>query len=106
MINQIAVDDHPPSTVTGVPGDAIHHEPGLWIHVKDGEPKINDINIARLASIPHGNAVLATGTSEEVEGMPEIPGVNALPIGRFENIDQVPPDEYDFQRPGRIPGAL
>lgn len=99
VIKQIEVDDFPASTVKGVAGDDIHHEPGLWIHVKDGEPKINDINIARLASIPHGNAVLATGTSEQVEGMPEIPGINALPFGRFEGIDQTPPDEYDFRDP-------
>ena len=87
VIKQIAVDDFPESTVKGVAGDDIHHEPGLWIHVKDGEPKINDINIARLASIPHGNAVMAAGVSEQVKGMPKIPGVNALPIGRFEDID-------------------
>ncbi|MEP5088026.1 MAG: heme-binding protein, partial [Paracoccaceae bacterium] len=89
-------DDHGQA---GPPGSDIHHEPGLWIFVKDGEPKINGINIARLASIPHGNSVLATGISDEVEGMPEIPGVNALPFGRFESIDQTPPDEYDFRDP-------
>ncbi len=87
-------DDH---GLAGPPGSDIHHEPGLWIHVKDGQPKINGINIARLASIPHGNAVMAAGTSRQVDGMPEIPGISALPFGRFESIGQAPPDEYDFR---------
>lgn len=99
VVTQIAAEDFPDSGLAGPEGSDIHHEPGLWIHVKDGQPKINDINIARLASIPHGNSVLATGTSQKVEGMPEIPGINALPFGRFESIGQTPPDEYDFRDP-------
>ena len=111
VITQIDADDFPSSV--GLPGTGpnglagpaqsdIHHEPGLWIHVKDGQPKINDINIARLASIPHGNSVLATGTAAHVDGMPEIPGVSALPFGQFESIDQTPPDEYDFRDPNEV----
>lgn len=94
-ISQIAAEDFPPSTKTGNVGDDIHHEPGLWIHVKKGEPTINDINIARLASIPHGNAVLALGSTdgEYVDGMPEILPVNGLPIGRFEDLTT---PGYDF----------
>ena len=99
VIKQIDADDFPDSGLAGPPGSDIHHEPGLWIHVKDGQPIINGINIARLASIPHGNTVLATGTAVQVDGMPEIPGINALPFGRFESIDQTPPDEYDFRDP-------
>ncbi len=100
VVKQIAAEDFPDSGgLAGPPGSDIHHEPGLWIHVKDGEPKINGINIARLASIPHGNAVMSTGISEQVDGMPVIAPVNALPFGRFEDISQTPPDQYDFRDP-------
>lgn len=99
VVTQIDAEDFPNSGLAGPPKSDIHHEPGLWIHVKDGQPQINDINIARLASVPHGNSVLATGTAEQVEGMPEIPGINGLPFGRFESISHTPPDEYDFRDP-------
>lgn len=100
VVTQIDAEDFPDSK--GLAGPArsdIHHEPGLWIYVKDGQPIINNINIARLASVPHGNSVLATGTAKQVDGMPKILGINALPFGRFESIDQTPPDEYDFRDP-------
>ena len=97
VVTQIDAEDFPHSGLAGPAGSDIHHEPGLWIHVKEGQPKINDINIARLASIPHGNSVLATGTAKQVDGMPEIPGISALPFGRFEDISHTPPDEYDFR---------
>ena len=101
VVTQIDAEDFPDSGLAGPAGSDIHHEPGLWIHVKDGQPTINGVNIARLASIPHGNAVLATGIARQVDGMPEIAGVNALPFGRFEGIDQTPPDEYGFRDPNK-----
>ena len=51
-----------------------------------------ELDVARLATIPHGNSVLAVGTSEVVKGMPEIPKINGLPIGRFEDLDS---GDYD-----------
>jgi len=96
QISQIEFDDFPPSEVKGAKGDDIHHEPGLWIHVKKNQPTINNINIARLASIPHGNSVLALGSTngQYVTGMPDIPPVNGLPIGRFEDLSTA---AYDFE---------
>jgi hypothetical protein len=37
----------------------IHHEPGLWLYMTDHAS--NDMNIARMGSIPHGNSFLAVG---------------------------------------------
>lgn len=91
-IKQLAAEDFPPSDVAGPPGLAIHHEPGLWIHVKNHHTA--DIDVARLATIPHGNSVLALGKSEVHSDMPEIPKVNGLPFGRFEDLET---DEYDFK---------
>jgi hypothetical protein len=78
-IAQIAADDFPKSDKAGGPGLAIHHEPGLWLHMTNG---ITDsLNIARLATIPHGDSVLALGQSSEHPGTPSIFDINGLPIG-------------------------
>jgi hypothetical protein len=105
-ITQIGAEDVPRSTVAGGAGLPIHHEPGLWLYernlrVKDDQ-MIGDrvsqleLNVARLASIPHGNSILAIGTHEQFEGMPEIPKMSGLPSGRFEDVSS--PD-YDFRDP-------
>lgn len=95
VITQVASEDRPDSGLAGAPGDGIHHEPGLWLFDKDnsllsktdqfdGEIATEvDINIARLASIPHGNSVLALGNWAVQEGMPAIPRLTGLPMGRF-----------------------
>lgn len=90
-INQVIAEDVPPSTFAGGPGLAIHHEPGLWLHMKN--LRTENIDIARLASIPHGNSLLALGHSKTERGMPEIPKINGLPIGRFEDLGS---GDYDF----------
>lgn len=82
-IEQIAADDSPQSGLAGNPGLAIHHEPGLFLHMTN--ETTNGIDIARLATIPHGDSVLALGQSEELSGGPSIPDISGLPIG-------VPPD--------------
>ena len=86
------------------PGLPIHHEPGLWLYEKNRRSKDDQIkgdevsevelDVARLASIPHGNSVLALGKSEVHDGMPTIPPVSGLPSGRFEDV--LTPD-YDFK---------
>lgn len=109
-INQINAEDTPESGgLAGNPEKPIHHEPGLWLYMKnlraidkdiagtqggDGiEISDSVIEVARLAAIPHGNSLLALGTANTVDGMPEIPPVSGLPIGRFEDLST--PD-YDF----------
>lgn len=91
-IQQIAVEDFPPSTVAGGKGLDIHHEPGLWLYMTN--LTTDDINVARLASIPHGNSFLALGHGDTEKGMPEIPKINGLPIGRFEDLKS---GDYDFK---------
>ena len=60
-INQVAVEDFPVSGKAGAVGAAIHHEPGLFLNMTD--ERTEGIDIARLATIPHGDAVLAVGRS-------------------------------------------
>lgn len=89
VINQVAVIDEPQSSVTGQPGSGIHHEPGLFLNmvnlVDDG------INIGRLATIPHGDAVLALGTSSVSNNPPTIPQVDGLPVGATHDLEN---DKY------------
>jgi hypothetical protein len=78
-VTQIAADDSPHSGLAGGPGLAIHREPGLWLRMLN---EITDgVSIARLATVPHGDAVLALGDSAQVEGPPSIPALSGLPIG-------------------------
>jgi len=104
-IAQVAAEDRPDSNgLAGPVGLPIHHEPGLWLYEKNRRTKDDEIkgadvsevelDVARLASIPHGNSVLALGKSAIHNGMPEIPRISGLPSGRFEDV--LTPD-YDFK---------
>lgn len=84
-IDQIAAEDSPPSTFSGKPGDPIHHEPGLWLHMLN--EKTNDLNIARLATIPHGDSVLALGEFQEIDAAPIIQDINGLPVGVDQDLE-------------------
>lgn len=104
-IAQIVAEDLPDSGgLAGAGGLPIHHEPGLWLYERNRKTKDDNIqgdevtevelDVARLASIPHGNSVLAIGKSAVYQGMPEIPPISGLPSGRFEDVSS--PD-YDFK---------
>jgi hypothetical protein len=92
-ISQQVAEDFPTSGLAGDPGLPIHHEPGLWLYMKNLRTTDKDITgdavieVARLANIPHGNSVLALGTSAVQKGEPDIPPLSGLPIGRFEDLD-------------------
>jgi hypothetical protein len=81
-IEQVAATDEPLSGKAGLPNIAIHHEPGLFLYLSN---QVDDeIDVGRLASIPHGNSVLALGTSQVLENPDTnklIPSISGLPIG-------------------------
>lgn len=99
MIKQIDAEDRiatpvPPGTPlpesgqAGGAGLAIHHEPGLFLHMTN--ERTDGIDIARLGTIPHGNSLLALGRSDVSDGAPTIPNVNGLPIGVSMDVDNNP----------------
>ncbi len=78
-VQQIAADDFPQSGKLGnIPGD-IHHEPGLFLQMLNHFSE--DLEVARLGSVPHGNALLALGKVHTNLGAPIIPDDSGLPIG-------------------------
>ncbi len=92
---------HNDEKLIGIAGTGIHHEPGMWLHIIDDQT--NDNNVARLASIPHGNSVLAIGRGDNEfsavdAGDTIVPDLNALPIGFTLNIPDPLPDPIDFGR--------
>lgn len=88
-IRQIAAADSPDSGIAGDAGLPIHHEPGLFLHMLD--ERTNDLDIARLATVPHGDSALALGKSEKVRELAEIPaGISALPIGVSDDLQANP----------------
>ena len=84
MISQIASADIGKSTVAGNPGQPIHHEPGFFLHMRD--QRTNDLDIARLATIPHGNAATALGQSSAQNGPPVIGDLSGFPEGVSDDI--------------------
>lgn len=94
-IEQVAAVDSPVSGDAGTPGTAIHHEPGLFLfmtnHVENPSGQEDDaIDIGRLSSIPHGNSVLALGTSKVLDAPDTsklIPDISGLPTGIGPNPD-------------------
>jgi len=85
-IRQIAVADFPATSddIKGPEGGGIHHEPGFFLNILDH--RTDDLDIARLATIPHGDSVMAMGRSSEIAGPPSVPDTNALPIGATQDL--------------------
>jgi hypothetical protein len=53
-----------------VTGGALHIEPGIWVTVPKTDAPPETASVARMASIPHGNAMLAQGTAIQVNSLP------------------------------------
>ena len=80
-IAQIAAADFPDSGgLAGAVGAAIHHEPGLFLSMSDPNG-VGGPDIARLATIPHGDVALGLGNARVVTEPVTIPNINSLPLG-------------------------
>ena len=87
-------------------GGAIHLEPGVWLNVPHTTKPAEPPTVVRMATIPHGTAVLAQGTSFPVNGPPDIGFANTVPflIGSPEpgpgTKNNFP--EYDLSKPSKF----
>ena len=63
-------------------GGALHIEPGLWLNVPPTSAPKADASIARLSTIPHGNAVNAVGFAKNIDVTEPIviPPANTVPF--------------------------
>lgn len=95
--------------VTDAPtGGALHIETGMWLNIPPTSVPASGPSIARLGSIPHGNAFCTVGFSEEAEfdRLPSIPPANVIPFP----IGATPPppgsanpfEEYDLAIPSTM----
>jgi hypothetical protein len=50
-----------------VTGGALHIEPGIWVTVPKTDAPAESASVARMASIPHGNSLLAQGIANLVD---------------------------------------
>jgi len=89
MITQTDAADKPESGLAGGPNLAIHHEPGLFLFMTNFAD--GDVDVARLSTIPHGDSVLALGTSDVIDEPTEadvaVPPVDGLPIGAGTDLE-------------------
>ena len=87
-------------------GGAIHTEPGLWLNVPATTEPAQLPTVVRLATIPHGTAVLLQGTSSQLTGPPVIDQANTVPfpIGSAEPTPGASNGfpEYDLGAPSRF----
>src|ERR1035438_7028030 len=67
-----------------VTGGALHIEPGIWIRQPDTTSGVTQV-VSRMASVPHGNALLVQGSAIKVPSLPggtfNIAPVNTVPFG-------------------------
>lgn len=84
-VTQIASADYPKSVMAGEPGEVIHEEPGLWLHMTN--ETTDNLDIARLGTVPHGDSLLALGSAKVRKGAPIIPNISGLPIGVDDNLN-------------------
>lgn len=92
----------------GETGGALHIEPGMWLNVPATTAPKADVSIARLGTIPHGNAFCTVGFSvtEKIDGLPGIPPASTVP---FALGTKAPPPgtknpfvEYDLSTPSEF----
>ncbi len=66
-------------------GGALHIEPGIWLNVPATNVPLAPASVTRLASIPHGDAINASGISTLIAGPPPLGALPAntvpFPVG-------------------------
>jgi hypothetical protein len=69
----------------------LHVEPGLWAVIPQTRDPSEVPTVARLASIPHGTAIVAQGIATTSDAAPHIPDISIKPFSTDD-----PASTYDF----------
>lgn len=81
-------------------GPALHIEPGIWASVPATSNPHLPASVLRMASIPHGTAILAQGEPQTLSGgPPHIPNNNITPFQIHDPTSFVPFPETDLSTP-------
>lgn len=83
--------------------EPLHLENGMWLYTNDPDAP-HSPTIVRQAIIPHGNSVLALGSSHQANGPPKIPVLNTLPVGTPDPPQLGYTDPYLTPPPPKVPG--
>ena len=82
----------------------LHLENGMWLYTNDPQNPQSP-TIVRHATVPHGNSVLALGNSQQAAGPPNIPVIDAFPVGNpFDPPLPGYTDPYLSPPPPEVPG--
>lgn len=82
----------------------LHLENGMWLYTNDPQDPQGP-TIVRHATVPHGNSVLALGDSKQADGPPDIPVIDAFPVGNpFDPPLPGYTDPYLSPPPPKVPG--
>ncbi len=63
----------------------LHVEPGIWINVPATDEPKADASLVRMATIAHGDSLLAQGRSFTLDGAPTIDAISPTPLRRGTN---------------------
>jgi hypothetical protein len=89
-------------------GGALHIEPGMWLTIPATTAPAAEASIARLGTIPHGNAFCTVGFCQDAEydRIPGIPPANVIPFpigGKPVAPGSVNPfEEYNLSLPSNV----
>jgi hypothetical protein len=79
-------------------GEGLHFEPGIWLTIPPTDQPSEPATVARLASIPHGTAILAQGTTFTFDGPPQFQAVSITPFVVDNTTQKVPFPESDLSQ--------
>jgi hypothetical protein len=60
--------------------EALHLEPGIWLNIPATTDPKQAATVVRLATIPHGDSLVAQGSFTTVKGGPKIQAADATPL--------------------------
>jgi len=62
--------------------EALHLEPGIWLNVPATTQPKQAETVVRLATVPHGDSLVAQGPFTTIPGAPKIQPANSTPLGK------------------------